>query len=298
MGSNAPPQRPAPKGAPTKKKLNVILHGLVVYFEDDKEIVAYLPNLGPEHVYKAGTWLAETAIDEHADLKLNIGQDVPKALRNKFNASDNFFLQGVRPCTCGCENHTIYSTLHLPYPPEPIRSLGGITIPKDSLDGTDKGRLAGFQSATVQVLTYDFDDDADLGLGDHPWEPVVELDADGTTHVNLHIFSEPERSPNEDHVRHAFQAAMSVFAGLNLMLVRLANAGFVDIADDDDDLKRRGVIKLELEGLVQRRRRLDVLGRAIRESRDLNSIWGEPIPFLGGDPSTCAGSGVGRGGDS
>jgi hypothetical protein len=272
-------------------KLNVILHGLIVFFEDEEEIVAYLPNMGPEHAYKAGTWLAETAIDEHADLKLNIGQEVPKASKNKFEPTDNFFLKGVRPCTCGCENHTIYATLHLPYPHEEIHSLGPITIPEGSLDGADKGKVTGFQSATVQVLTYHFDNDADLRFGDHPWEPVVELDTDGTTHVNLHIFSEPERSPNEDHVRHAFQVAMSVFAGLNVMLVRPARPGLEEVPYPNIP----GVIKLELEGLTQRRRRLDILGRAIRESRDLNSIWDAPIPFL--DPNSCAGSGIG-GGDS
>src|SRR5690349_2546750 len=124
MGPNAPAPKTALNGDTTKKRLNVILHGSVVFFESDTEITAYLPNLGPEHVYKAGTWFAETAIDEHADLKLELGQHLPEAAQNKFVEKDNFFLRDVRPCTCGCENHSIYAKLHLPYPPEPIRSLG------------------------------------------------------------------------------------------------------------------------------------------------------------------------------
>jgi hypothetical protein len=137
------------------------------------------------------------------------------------------------------------------------------------------------QTATVQVLTYPFDSDANLTLGDHPWEPVLE---DG--YVNLHVFSEPEGSPMENHLRHAFQASMGLFEGVDLKLERPAQP-----ADLDAEKKEipPGVHELELEDLVHRQRRLAVLGRAIKESRDLNTIWDEPTPFDGGDPNTCSG---------
>lgn len=283
-------------------KLNVILHGLVMFFQRQNEITAYLPNMGPEHAYRAGTWLAETAIDEHADITLRVPKNghTGDIFRFDPNPDKNVFLKGVRPCTCGCEDHTIYATFHLPYPDEEIRSLAPLKIPMDALEGQDKegledavgdakGEVKEVSSASVQVLTYHFATDRDLCLDNHPWEPLVVRE-NGTNYVNLHIFAEPELSVNEDHVVHAFQAATAIFAGVDLRLKKPLKPGPMDIPDP----QIAGILKLELEDLVHRRRRLDVLGRAIRESRDLNSIWNDPVPFVDGDPNTCTGTCIGE----
>src|SRR5262245_29871520 len=198
-------------------KLNVILHGLFAFDQNDKEIVAYIPNLGSEHLYKAGNWLAETNLEERADLELK-GVDSTKLGRkdiDQFSAEDrqslkvekgvikgfklredqNLILGNVTISSNAKECHCIHATIRLPYPPYPIRSLRRIRIPADALGGDDKTRVidgnkmanghkavnaAEVDSATVQVLTYDFDNDADLQLvesGDHdaapeghPWE--------------------------------------------------------------------------------------------------------------------------------
>ncbi len=325
MDRNGDTAEIARNGANRERKLNVILHGLFAFFVGpDKKgkkdaIVAYLPNLGSEHVYKAGTWLGETALDEHADLTLE-GVD---AGEKAFDPEKNFLLRDVRVCDCGCQQHSIYARLRFPLP-ETVHSLEPYTLLEDSLGGADRNKVLWLtegkegskqmeesegekngpktkrvQSATVQVLTYSFKTPTELSLRDtwqgsddisgHPWVPVLESSPEGD-YVNLHIFSDPERSPTEDHVRHAFQACNSVFAGLDITLRRpvreVETYGM-------ESRPPKGVHPLELEDLPRRRRRLDVLGRAIRQQRDLNSIWDEPTPFEDGDPPTCGFSAVG-----
>jgi hypothetical protein len=264
-------------------KLNVILHGLFDFDQekDKEEIAVYIPNVGPEHLYKAGTWLAETTLTEGADLKLE--GVVTGSTDNKLDKDRNIILGDV-PVRANRDN--TYATLRLPFPSWPIHSLQRLTIPADGLGGNTAPKLLdgrpAVQTATVQVLTYPFDSDANLTLGDHPWEPVLE---DG--YVNLHVFSEPERNLMEYHLRHAFQASMGLFEGVDLTLERPALP-----ADLDAEKKELppGVHELELESLVRRQRRLAVLGRAIKESRDLNAIWDEPTPFDGRDETACSGS--------
>jgi hypothetical protein len=275
---SAPAKLPGSPG-----KLNVILHGLFDFDQEKakEEIAVYIPNVGSEHLYKAGNWLAETTLAEGADLKLT---GVTKgSTDNKLNPNRNIILGNV-PIKANAGN--TYAILRLPFPSLPIQSLQRLTITEDGLAGGTKpevldGRPA-VQSATVQVLTYPFESDANLTLGNHPWEPVLE---DG--YVNLHVFSEPERNLMEDHLRHAFQASMGLFEGVDLKLERPA------LPTDLDAEKKEippGVHELELEGLVRRQRRLAVLGRAIKESRDLNAIWDEPTPFDGNDATACSGS--------
>jgi hypothetical protein len=285
-----PPPVEQPKLPGSQGKLNVILHGLLSFDQETKEkeeIAVYIPNMGSEHLYKAGNWLAETTLAKGADLKL-VG--VSKgSTANKLDKDRNMILGDVPVI----KNPDTYATLRLPYPSLPIQSLRRLTIPADGLEGNAKatvlrGRDA-VQTATVQVLTYPFASDADLMLvandpnlkpGDHPWEPVLE---DG--YVNLHVFSEPERNSTEQHLRYEFEASIGLFEGVELTLTQPAQP-----ADLDAEKKEipPGVHELELEDLVQRQRRLAVLGRAIKESRDLNTIWDDPTPFEGNDSGACS----------
>ncbi len=283
-------------------KLNVILHGLFDFNQETKdknkekdEIAVYIPNMGSAHLYKAGNWLAEITLEEGADLRL---EGVTNgSTDNKLNKDRNIVLDDVpvkpnpdKPNPGKPPNPDkpayAYATLRLPYPSLPIQSLRRLTIPADGLGGDTARKVlngrAAVQTATVQVLTYAFESDASLSLGTHPWEPVLE---DG--YVNLHVFSEPELNPMEEHLREAFKASMDLFEGVKLTLESPAQP-----ADLDTEKKEipPGVHELELEDLVHRQRRLAVLGRAIKESRDLNAIWDEPTPFDGTDPGGCSGS--------
>ena len=298
----------APKRQGSPGKLNVILHGLFAFDQED-EIVAYIPNLGSEHLYKAGSWLAETNLEEHADVRLagvlptdlkledlpelespeslKIKKDAFKGdtiLGYKLDARHNIVLGDVPVSANATQCHCIQATLRLPYPPSPIKSLRRLKIPAVALGGDDKEKVvngnAEVESATVQVLTYDFANDNDLELGDHPWEPVLEWDEETKeNYVNLHVFSEPEQRPTEDHLRHAFQAGVGLFVGVDLTL-----NGPTRPPDPDPPVP--GVHEFELQDLVQRQRWLEVFGRAIKEGRDAQAIWDDPTPFTGSDSCT------------
>ena len=51
-----------------------------------------------------------------------------------------------------------------------------------------------------------------------------------------------------------------------------------------------GVHELEMDGLIERQRLLGVLGRSIKENRDLNGFLDDPTAFDGSDPNGCSGS--------
>ena len=60
-----------------------------------------------------------------------------------------------------------------------------------------------------------------------------------------------------------------------------------DLAAEKKDIPA-GVDPFELEDLAKRLKRLAVLGRAIKEGRNVNTIWDDPTPFASSD--ACTGS--------
>lgn len=270
-------------------KLNVILHGLFTFFQTSDGITAFIPNMGSEHVYRAGNWLAETALAQQADYTL-VGVD-PGGLAT-FNPQSNIILKDATLSDVNCCDR-VYATLHFPVP-DAIYSVGQLTIGGDKIGGDSAVKIDGLpanpaqrsgttlHSSSVQIFTYNFSSDAELRLGQHPWEPVFE---DGF--VNLHIFSEPERTPDQDHVRHAFQMSTGLFTGIDLSMRGPMNP------EGQTPVLPGGVDPLELQGLIRRQRWLGVLGRGIKEGRDINGIWDDPTSFDGGDPNTCPPGGIG-----
>jgi hypothetical protein len=274
-------------------KLNVILHGLFAFDQEEDGIVAYIPNLGSEHVYKAGKWLVETNLEEHAKLSLE-GVTPNGSKENRILKDNNFVLGDVPVSASATDCHCIYATIKLPYPPSPIASLRRQIIPADAVGGDDKKKVVVTQelkSATVQVLTYDFTSDAELRLGDHPWEPVLQPVLQGVNsvnYVNLHVFSEPERNSSDEHLRHSFRACVGLFVGVDLTLKGLAKPPDLDA---ERGLIPPGVDELELQDLAQRKRWLEALSHAIKDGRNVNSIWDDPTPFASSDACTgCAAS--------
>jgi hypothetical protein len=282
-------------------KLNVILHGLFDFDQETKkdgkgqdQISVYIPdvnrikpphNMGAghkmtKHVFKAGNWLAETTLERGKFVLKGVAKG---STENKLSPDRNMIVG--KDLKVNSNRTNTYATLVLPYPALPIQSLRRLTIPANGLSGKSKKTVLNgsknVQNATVQVLTYSFESDAELALGDHPWEPVLE-----GGYVNLHVFSEPEKNPTEEHLRHAFEASMKMFDDVDLELTRPAQPANYEAEKSETP---PGVHSLELEDLVRRQGRLAVLGRAIKEPRDLNTIWDEPTPFEGNSAGACSG---------
>ncbi len=283
----ASPTETTEKGLPgTPGTLNVFLHGLFTIVVSDQEITVYIPNMGSEHTYKAGNWLAEAALNP-GDFKLEgvSAGDV----KQRFCPKQNVVLRNAR-ATDPVRSDRVYATLHLPYPPLSIKSLGRLVVPEGGIGGASKDLLypgADKRSATVQILTYKFSSDANLRLGNHPWEPLLD-----EGFVNLHIFSESEQSDKETHIRQAFQLSASLLAGVDLTLLKPTEPA--DLQAEEAEIPE-GVHQLEVQGLVMRNFWLGVLGRAIKEHRDLNAFWDSPAAFA--DAEACTGGLISQSGD-
>ncbi len=283
-----PKQRGLPGNPGT---LNVILHGVFI-FEVKDDITVYIPNIGADHVYRAGTWLAEGNL-EMGDFTLEgtVKNDSGKPpVKRPFDPAKNIVLKGVHVSDPSCCNR-VYATLHLPLPIS-VRSMSILSVPADGIGGDSKDKVvtgSGRYSATVQILTYDFSSDSDLRLGRHPWEPIFD-----EGFVNLHILSEPDRSEEEEHTRYAFQMSLGLFTGINLSLRKpMGDADLVREISGDE--LPPGVHELEVQSLVMRMQWMQVLGRAIKEHRDLNGFWKDPTAFDG--LGSCSGGGCGGGDD-
>jgi len=274
---HAPPAAPA-GGA--SGRLNVILHGLFVFRETAHGIQALIPDMGTEHAYRAGNWLGETAL---ANRRTYVLQGVTEGKPSRFSRDANIVLPR-RAAAMAHDGHGgghgVYATLDFPFP-EKMISLGRIPLnPAKDLGGDDRPGVKAKCVSTVQILTYSFPDDAALLLTDHYWEPVV----DARDFVNLHIFAEPERPPSHGHMRMAFQVSAALVLGSSITLKR--PPGIADLAAEAAHLPP-GVHALELEDLVQRQRRMQSMGQAIRQGGDSSVHWDRPQGFAGGNPENC-----------
>jgi hypothetical protein len=269
----------AGSGSGSAGRLNVILHGLFVFRETPRGIDALIPDMGTEHAYVAGNWLAETPLAGRQTYALK-GVNAGKAAQ--FSRDANIVLRRrAAPATHhGHGGHGVLATLEFPFPSAMV-SLGRIPLnPGKDLGGDDKSAVKARAVSTVQVLTYSFDNDAELFLGSHYWEPVV----DPAGFVNLHIFSEPQRPPSHGHMRMAFQVSAALVLGSSLNLKR--PPGIADLAKEAGSLPQ-GIHPLEIEDLIQRNRRLQAMGQAIRSGGDAGGSWGRLQGFSGGNPESC-----------
>lgn len=277
-----------PRGLPGNAgTLNVILHGLYIMVVTD-EITIYIPNMGTDHVYRAGNWLAEATL-EMADFTLegtSKGDPGKKPNKFLFDPEKNIVVKGVRVGDPSCCDR-VYATLHLPLPIS-VRSMSLLSVPRDGIGGDSRDKVLPYSaSATVQILTYEFSSDANLRLGQHSWEPIFD-----EGFVNLHILSEPDQVPEEDHVRHSFQMSMGLFTGVDLSLRKPMGPANLAKEIADHGLPP-GVHELEVQSLLMRDEWMEVLGRAIKEHRDLNGFWKDPVAFDG--EGSCSGGGYSDG---
>lgn len=199
-----------------KGTLNVILHGVFVFQPDDsdlndKKIIAWVPKLEPQHVYRAGNWLGETELQPgRYELK-----GVKPSLKSRFDPKPNLILKSL-PKEPDAEKLHAKLIFDLP---ETITSLRVANFPLTSFDfegkeGKELARLqhapADFRAklgkelaniphsshnfafalpaknsnsqpmATLQVFTYSFEDDAALMLKANPaGDPKLKANVTG-----------------------------------------------------------------------------------------------------------------------
>jgi hypothetical protein len=257
--------------------LNVIFHGLCVFVARKTGLEVLLPDLSPEHVFRAGVWLAETNIQRGATLTLEgvaPGNAIFERRKNLMvlpEKSDHFPRSSAVP----------YATIALPRPGK-IYSLRPVVLtPGVDLIGSassavylrDDGKV--WQS-TVQALHYDVRNENRLALANHRWIPAF---VNGV--ANLHIFAEPETPQPIGHSITEFGEGSAMFQGLDL---RRARASIVPEFDAKD--LPPGICSEELEDLIPRTKRMGFLGRYKTSGEDPGLAWDDQDLF-GGDPTAC-----------
>jgi hypothetical protein len=259
--------------------LNVLLHGAFAFVQDKKtkHIVAAIPKL-KEHAYRAGSWLAETELRSGSyELKGVTASNVLKFERKK-NLLVNFEARqlSTKPVP--------YATLRFPYPKQ-ITSLREVDTRREFFTHNEDLVENPQHMATLQVLTYDIDDEnrlalkADIGDG-HYWEPAFIGD-----HINLHIFSSEEHYYKPSNAQEDFNQCVALLGAKLRLQTRFLPAS--QILEEDVP---PGVAPQETEDLALRTLRLARLGRLVVQNGDTNLAW-KGIDALDGDPQACAGLG-------
>jgi hypothetical protein len=270
--------------------LNVILHGTFAFDVDEEgRISALIPHV-PGHATRAGQWLAETdlAPGEYSLEGVNEGEPGQgKPPRNR-NLILNTRARVISPSHEG----PLFAVLKLKRPKR-VTSPRFAELAAEKFNHPDVVRENNYEGkiATLQIFTYEFDDDALVRLDNHPWEPAFAGTSEDMT-MNLHVFSAVESlAPNGhgaghglspgDHPKQAFASCVRLFQNFNdLELRETAPANNLDAMP-------RGVSREEAEDLRPRLQRLAQLGRMKKaENRDLNQLWFNN-EALDGDPDTC-----------
>lgn len=269
------------------EKLNVIFHGAFTFDQSSEptRILALMPKMA-HHVYRAGSWLAETELRGRTDSAAVVYElSGVKPGAAKFRPEDNRNLMLKKPPVENQPDAFPYATLRFPLPGK-IASLQVATIRRDAF--TNQGDLLapGDQHiATVQVFTYDIADPNALSLqardGDgHYWEPVFTGD-----HINLHIFCAEDAYHKPSNAQEDFNQCAGLLGGVKLRLQTrsLQASGILDAGELPD-----GVAEQETESLALRTLRMARLGRLVSQRGDTNLAW-YGNDALDGDREACAG---------
>lgn len=259
--------------------LNVILHGAFAFLRkyEPERIEALIPAM-PHHVFRAGNWLGETELR---------GPGIV------------YELMGVNPgdATFDPDLNLLVKTHDLPdiphrtlvfKVPKSIASLRVADVPLDSFQNRQdlaerNAALAVQHVATLQVFTYDFDDENKLFLkashGDgHYWEPAFT-----GNFINLHIFSSEDHFARISNSEEDFNRCVKLLGSQLVLDTRLVPSGI-----PGPDKLPHGVTIQETEDLAARTQRMARLGRLVTQTGDANLAW-YGNDALDGNPEGCGG---------
>lgn len=272
-------------GAP---KLNVIFHGAIAFVLDreNHQILAELPAM-QHHVYRAGSWLAETEIKGGGivyELNPSSVEGGDGWLRKDKNVIVKRNPKSRKPLP--------FATFKLPQPKE-VTSLRTAPLDKSDFEGTASRDLPDEQPVSLlQVFTYKILDqnaifiDANRGDGHH-WQPAFT-----GTHINLHIFASEDHFHTLSNAQEDFNKCMELFdVDLRLQQQRVPTKPI-----PVGDFSGIDVTPEETEDLPVRTLRMARLGRLKVENRDTNLAWfGDDA--LDSYPRLCGGAGGSDNGD-
>jgi hypothetical protein len=231
--------------------VNVIFHGLFLFVERQASIDVLIPNMGGDHLYKAGSFLVEETL-------------IPQPIRSPY------FLRGVLPGSAAFDDKAnivftrqgfnamapqedVHSRIVLPKPAS-IISLRPTQDPYKA-DVDPQKLMDGRTTCGVQVLRYFAPDLDEVTLDRHP-AILNTHPPDDPKFLNLHIISEEDFESNTDHPRRGFDRTLHLIPGLR-GTIHISNSTVLTPAEDDH--KAEGFSVLET---YDTRERMSILAQA------------------------------------
>jgi hypothetical protein len=268
-----------------KAHLNVLFHGLFVFVEKETEIEVLIPDMGSDHVYRAGEWLGEITLQPDKVYELTGVTGGGGA----FAPDKNMIVRDL-PASTGKKG--VCARLKL-LRPKNITSLRPVTLGPDCLTIEDEKNLVTSRTVSAEhVFTYDIDNDdpTQVKLGDHVMSTSAQKFKDGDFYMNLHIIAGPDHAEQEPHVKGGFDRAIELIPHLQDKVTLIHPRKF-PLLKRTDELPA-GCIFEEFLELNQRVERLAYYGRDIRELLSLHADavlpeW-DDLVGVGNDTPTCS----------
>jgi hypothetical protein len=272
------PNRQAPD---PNANVNVIFHGLFLFVQNRQSIDVLIPNMGEDHVCRAGTFLVEEVLDSRPIAS-------PYFLRGI--TGGNFRFQNDLNIIFGADyDHAasaddVYARIVLPTPVEIV----SLRPTHHALDAdVDPNRLVtGKQPCGLQILRYQAVD-LNLAASDtvslipHP-ALLVAHPPQAPAFLNLHIFNEEDHEVPDGHAINGFDRTLQLLPSLR---------GAIHLrADTRLELLQRDTFRTwgftDIETLDTRERQ-QILGQAGYLWRDGNAAPSRVIAGVNGSPQDC-----------
>jgi hypothetical protein len=263
--------------------LYVFLHGLTVLHEAGNDVELVLPNV-VGHSYLAGSWLQERPINLGSNLQLS-GVQTGAA---SFAATQHM----IRTAGCWLTQRRRAVTILLKKPKQILELLlfaPTLNQPAPAPTVTVPPLLS-----TMLVLVYDYDDENQVYLQGHYWEPCTT-----DRSMSLHIVSTslgPEGAAHQSETEKALKKLIANYPGLDFLpgevppawnatgdqnYPNVALLGFSAPAGQEYIFQagKFAFSQAETEPISARSVRLGRLGRIKQQGRPLESLWQEPDPL-------------------
>ena len=247
-------------------QFRVVLNGAFLFVDDygEPSLEVILPNIGAEHAYVAGNFLAEAALEQGKTFRLvgPKGND-GEAPETHFDHKRNFVFSEPVDLEKNPRGR-IYSSLVLPRP-DRIYSLS--TSPTEGATfcfGKKGEKQRGFKlpqcGSGLQVFDYYEDFTGKLELKGHVWEP--SLGRLKTGYPTLFVYADAATPvPMDNHRVRAFNAVVQLLSGVEFLMIQDTMGNCPPDSEDDPG---RILSMAEKMGLLERFGSLAALGRFIR----------------------------------
>ena len=251
---------PAAISTPPDANVNVFFHGLFLFVQQKGFLDVLIPNMGIEHVYRAGTFLAEeTLLPKPIAAPYHISGITGGSA--SFDTTKNIVFTGQDFDHFASEDD-VYARILLPIPIEIVslrQTRDALVADFDPGGIVDKKKPCG-----VQLLRYKAANLDAVRLVPHAAGLGKNSD---NAFLNLHIICEEDSlSQDPNHARNGFESIVALMPGLPEPAIFIENFTVLTLEKNDDPA--RGYAAIETLNVTERANMLAQAGLDWRDGND------------------------------